>query len=112
MNPPPPDVDCSRLVQIGAIEDPAVSEILDSFIEALDLRIDGLAAAADEKELPSLHHLLHQLRGSAVNCGFSAIADLCLRIESGRVDFSPEDFRLLSSRAKAAWHEAKLGATD
>ena len=112
MNPPPPDVDCSRLVQIGAIEDPAVSEILDCFIEALDQRIDGLATAADEKENSTLNYLLHQLRGSAGNCGFSAIADLCLRVESGRAAFSPEDFRLLSSRAKAAWNEAKLGAID
>jgi HPt (histidine-containing phosphotransfer) domain-containing protein len=112
MNHPTPDLDRSRLIQMGAIEDPAITQILDSFMDALDQRIDEFTAAAAERESSSLKYLLHKLRGSAGNCGFPAIAELCGRIESEQVEFSQEAFHLVASRAKAAWQEVKREAAD
>ena len=97
---------------MGAIEDPAITQILDGFLEALDQRIDELAAAASERESSSLKYLLHKLRGSAGNCGFPAIAELSGRIEVDQVEFSQEECHLVASRAKAAWQEVKREAAD
>lgn len=90
---------------MGAIEDPAIRQILDSFIDALDQRIDELTAA--ERDPSALKYLLHKLRGSAGNCGFPAIAELCGRVEAEQLGFSREDFQMLAARARKSWQAAK-----
>jgi len=70
-----PDIDSERLRSIGALEEPAVRQIIERFFQTLDEQLAGIAAA------PDAARLLHRLRGSAANCGFPALAEACRAAE-------------------------------
>jgi HPt (histidine-containing phosphotransfer) domain-containing protein len=96
-----PDIDLERLRQIGAPGDPAVVAILQRFIDTLNGRVEGISAAASVSPA-EVSRQLHQLAGSAANCGFAALADFCRR---GAFDPGSTELASLASRAAKAWNQ-------
>jgi HPt (histidine-containing phosphotransfer) domain-containing protein len=99
-----PDLDLQRLQQIGAPEDPAVVAILQRFVTTLDGRVAEVTAAAAEAPA-ALAHQLHQLAGSAANCGFAALADFCRKGEIEPGTFDAATLSSLAESATAAWNQ-------
>jgi HPt (histidine-containing phosphotransfer) domain-containing protein len=98
-----PDLDPQRLHQLGAPEDPGVVAILQRFVDGLDLRVAEIAAAASDSPA-ALARQLHQLSGSAANCGFAALAECCRGGEADPGAFEPAALVSLADRAAAAWN--------
>lgn len=99
-----PDLDLQRLHQIGAPEDPVVVAILQRFVATLDGRVAEVTAAATVAPA-ALAHQLHQLAGSAANCGFAALADFCRRGEIEPETFDSTTLIALAESAAAAWNQ-------
>ena len=98
-----PDLDPQRLHQLGAPEDPGVVAILQRFVDSLDVRIAEIAAAASDSP-EALARQLHQLAGSAANCGFAALAECCRSGEADPGAFDPASLASLAERAAASWN--------
>lgn len=90
---------------MGAFTNPEVAHIIGQFLRTLGERIAAMAAAASAGNVELLSQLAHQLVGSAANCGFPALAELCrLYCQSPRA-FDGEALKSSAERAQAAWSE-------
>lgn len=97
-----PDLDPERLRQIGVPEDDAVVAILQRFVDTLEGRVAEITATAAESPT-ALARQLHQLGGSAANCGFGALAECCRRGETDPAAFEASTLATLAERAATAW---------
>lgn len=105
-----PDLDPERLRQIGVPEDAAVIAILQRFVDTLGTRVAEITAAACDSP-PALARQLHQLGGSAANCGFAALADYCRTTEADPARFEASSLATLAERAATAWQRFVAGRT-
>ena len=67
-------IDCKRLAGLGGVGNPELRRILNRFVSALPgylIMLEAAIAAGDSKESLGI---LHRLKGSALTCGFTAIA--------------------------------------
>jgi HPt (histidine-containing phosphotransfer) domain-containing protein len=90
---------------MGAFTNPEVANIIGQFLKTLDERIAVMAEASTANNFELLSQLAHQLVGSAANCGFPALAELCrLYCQSPRA-FDGEALGSAAERAQRAWAE-------
>lgn len=94
---------------MGAFTNPEVATIIGQFLRTLDERIAAMVEAATASKLELLSQLAHQLVGSAANCGFPALAEMCrIWCQSPRA-FDPQALRAATERARSAWAQENPG---
>jgi HPt (histidine-containing phosphotransfer) domain-containing protein len=98
-----PEIDPQRLRQIGVPEDPGVVAIVQRFVAGLDARLTEIAGAASSPE--ALARELHQLAGSAANCGFTVLAAFCRAAENDAAGFDLRQLSAIAQRATVAWQQ-------
>lgn len=76
MNQPATDnlMDMNRLHSLGEMTDGAAYLVVARFIETLSGRIKAIAEALERGDSQTAGALVHQLKGSAANCGFPSLA--------------------------------------
>ncbi|MEM1064433.1 MAG: Hpt domain-containing protein [Pseudomonadota bacterium] len=75
-------IDHSRIAELRAeLGDEDFTEIAALFISEVEDLINGLAGTQPGTELADA---LHRVRGSALNCGLSALAESCLAAETAQ----------------------------
>lgn len=94
-----PDIDLKRLQEIGVPGDPAVVAILQRFVDTLKGRIAEISCLASESP-QEVARQLHQLAGSAANCGFTALEQFCRQSGS---ELNPGELAALAERATESW---------
>ena len=88
---------------MGAFSNPELATIIDQFLGTLEERIAAMVVAFTANKAELLSQLAHQLVGSAANCGFPALAEMCrIWCQSPRA-FDAEALRSAAERARCAW---------
>jgi HPt (histidine-containing phosphotransfer) domain-containing protein len=88
---------------MGAFNNPEVAHIIDQFLRTLDERVAAMVEALTANNTVLLSQLAHQLVGSAANCGFPALAEMCrLWCQSPRA-FDAGAFHAAAERARREW---------
>jgi len=72
-------LDLERLKSLGELSDGNVYPIVDRFANSLLQRIHDLRDVVERHDSAGTKSLVHQLKGSALNCGFIMLAGLLSR---------------------------------
>ena len=62
--------------------DPAMQDLIESFVAALPARLDAMREALHSQRLDELQRLAHQFKGACGGYGFAEISDVAARLES------------------------------
>jgi hypothetical protein len=72
-----PDLlDIDQLVSLGDLTGGGVYQIVDDFASCLMDRVAGLRAISGERNMGEMRMAVHQLKGSALSCGFLSVASM------------------------------------
>ncbi len=70
-----PLLDLERMQMLGLGDDPEIHQVIEHFADALPGKVSQLRQWNDSGQSAAVAGLLHELQGSAANCGFRAVAD-------------------------------------
>ncbi len=74
---PAPLIQAARLLSIS----PRIQSILDRFVDSIPVSIGEIKDASEKGDWEKVLHLTHRFKGTAGNCGFSALRDQISRLE-------------------------------
>lgn len=70
-----------RIREAVGDDDAVVADILQSFVDEVDVLLDGLSAAAAAGDAATLRRIAHTLKSSCRDLGDESAADLCAMLE-------------------------------
>jgi HPt (histidine-containing phosphotransfer) domain-containing protein len=96
-----PDFDWSQASSLlgddPANVEPDMAAIVLELLESSETRFKELKSKNASTELPAIRSLAHQLRGSLLNFGFTAVGGVLLEIENR--DYPPQEYPALVEKA-------------
>jgi len=115
MSPASSHLDRDRLARMGVPSDREVTAIFERFVQSLSNRLSDLEEKLHAGDRTGLRRGLHQLRGAASSCGFSALAAACSGLEPKVGEAGLASLRNLAEVSVLEWRGltgAGHGGTD
>jgi HPt (histidine-containing phosphotransfer) domain-containing protein len=104
-----PDFDWSQAASLLGDDpsqvEPDMAAIVLELLESSEARFKELKAKNAATELPAIRSLAHQLRGSLLNFGFTAVGAVLMEIE--KRDYPPAEFPALVDKAKGIFDASR-----
>jgi len=96
----------SLLILESETDEPIVTELLDIYKVQFQNLMNDLELAYTNQDLYKMSNLAHKLKSSSYNLGFSAVGDLCLKIETEGRKKTALDYRSIFSEMKSLYFES------